>query len=176
MASWIRWWSCGWSWACPKFLLGFKILRWSVDALQGFSAVRCLEWDVLLAVGDSEGLGLILIGCGLLLFSALVSFAGIPVFASSVGPEFVEFRSWSSSFGVTLGNHSSGLGFCDWGTGFLRRDSCVPSRQRVLNSSSVVVELRPWHSRIRRSKFVRMWSGLRRFNAGKSSAGWCLSV
>ena len=36
--------------------------------LQGISAVRCLEWDVLLAVGDSEGLGLILIGCGLLWF------------------------------------------------------------------------------------------------------------
>jgi hypothetical protein len=114
--------------------------------------------------------------------SALVSFAGIPVFASSVGPEFVEFRSWSSSFGVTLGNHSSGLGFCDWGTGFLRRDSCVPSRQRVLNSSSVVVELRPWHSRIRRSKFVRMRSVLRRFNVRPSSVqcwqvgGWMVSV
>jgi hypothetical protein len=70
--------------------------------LQGISAVRCLEWDVLLAVGDSEGLGLILIGCGLLLFSALVSFAGIPVAASSVCPEFVEFRSWSSSLGSHL--------------------------------------------------------------------------
>ena len=130
VVSWSRWWSCGWSWACPKFLLGFKILRWSVDALQGFSSVRCLEWDVLLAVGESEGLGLILIGWVLLCFS----------------------------------------------TGFLRRDSYVPSRQWVLNSSSVVVELRPWYSRIRRSKFVRMWSGLRRFNAGKSSAGWCLSA
>ena len=39
-----------------------------MDVLQRFSAVRCLEWDVLLAVGDSEGLGLILIGCGLLWF------------------------------------------------------------------------------------------------------------
>jgi hypothetical protein len=141
--------------------------------LQGISAVRSLEWDVLLAVGDSEGLGLILIGCGLVLFSTLVSFAGIPVFVSSVGPKFVEFRNWCSSFGVTLGDHSSGLGFCDWDTGFLRRDSCVPSRQCVLNSSSVVVELRPWCSRIRKSNFVRMRSGLRRFNAGKSSVGWC---
>jgi hypothetical protein len=94
--------------------------------------------------------------------SALVSFAGIPVATSSAYPEFVSFRSWSSSFGVALVSHSASLGFCDWGTGFLRRDSCVPSRQRVLNSSSFVVDLRLGCSRIRRSQFVKMWSVTRR--------------
>ena len=62
-----------------SFCLGSNFFRWSVDVLQGISAVRCLEWDVLLAVGDSEGLGLIFLD----------------------------------------------VGFCGFGTGFLRRDSCV---------------------------------------------------
>ena len=52
-------------------------------------------------------------------------------------------------FGVALVSHLSSLGFCDGSTGFLRRDSCVPSRQRVLNSSSFVVELRLRRSCIR---------------------------
>ena len=123
----------------------------------------------------SGGVGLDLNWLWASVVSALVSFAGIPVSASSAYPEFVEFRSWSSSFGVALVSHSASLGFCDWSTGFLRRDSCVPSRQRVLNSSSFVVELRLGCSRIRRSKFVRMWSVTRPFHSGKPSAGWCLS-
>jgi hypothetical protein len=95
---------------------------------------------------DFRGAGLDLDWLWASVVSALASFTGIPVSTSLACPELVEFHSWSSSSESQLQVktrqnvvcHLSRLGFCDWSTGFLRRDSCVPSQQRVLNSSSVV--------------------------------------